>query len=128
MVAAAAVAVLVFHCMAMFFADWVDAVPFAEARAAAVRDLDSLASEMSYWVPAAALVVALRRVWSPALLVLVVTLVGVGYTMFVPHALNTHLAWLAAAVVTLVLTGTALVFPARRQGQSGSERKVAEST
>ena len=127
-VAAAAVAVLVFHCMAMFFADWVDAVPFAEAPAAAVRDLDSLASEVSYWVPAAALVVALRRVWPPALLVLLVTLVGVGYTMFVPHALDTHLAWLAAAVVTVVLTGTALVFPARRQGQSGSERTVAEST
>ena len=124
MVVAAAVAVLVFHCMAMFFADWVDAVPFAEAPAAAVRDLDSLASEVSYWVPAAALVVALRRVWPPALLVLV----GVGYTMFVPHALDTHLAWLAAAAVTVVLTGTALVFPARRQGHSGSERTVAEST
>ncbi|MEJ7756214.1 MAG: hypothetical protein WKF83_07705 [Nocardioidaceae bacterium] len=31
--AAIAVAVLVFHCAAMFFADWVDAVPFAEAPA-----------------------------------------------------------------------------------------------
>lgn len=126
-VAGAAVAVLVFHCMAMFFADWVDAVPFAEAPAAAVRDLDSLASEVSYWVPAAALVVALRRVWPPALVLLVVTLVGVGYTMFVPHALTTHLAWLAAAAVTVVLTGTALVFPRRREGRSGSARTVAQS-
>ena len=27
-----AAAILAFHCAAMFFADWVDAVPFAEAR------------------------------------------------------------------------------------------------
>ncbi len=101
----------------MFFADWVNAVPFTQAPAAAVRDLDSLASEISYWVPAAALVIALRRVWPPALALLVVTLVGVGYTMFVPHPLTTHLAWLAAAVIALVLTNTALVFPVRREGQ-----------
>ncbi len=125
-VAVVAVAVLVFHCAAMFFAGWVDAVPFAEAPAAAVRDLDSLASEVSYWVPAAALVIALRRVWPPALVLLVVTLVGVGYTMFVPYPLTTHLAWLAAAVVTLVLINTALVFQVRREGQSWSERTVAE--
>lgn len=110
----------------MFFADWVNAVPFAEAPAAAVRDLDSLASEASYWVPAAALVIAQRRVWPPALVLLVVTLVGVGYTMFVPHPLTTHLAWLAAAVVTLMLINTALVFPVRREGQSWSKPTVAE--
>lgn len=126
-VAVIAVAVLVFHCSAMFFADWVDAVPFAEAPAAAVRNLDGLVSEVSYWVPAAALVVALRRVWPPALALLVVTLVGVGYTMFVPHSLTTHLAWLAAAVVTVVLTSTALVSPVRRDGQSWPGRTVAES-
>ena len=123
-VAAAAVAVLVFHCMAMFFADWVDAVPFAEAPAAAVRDLDSLASEVSYWVPAVALIIALRQVWvwPPAVALLVVTLGGVGYTMFVPHALTTHLAWLAAAVVTLVLLGTALVSSSVPRGSVSSAR------
>lgn len=126
-VVATAVAVLVFHCSAMFFADWVAAVPFADAPAAAVRDLDSLASEVSYWVPAAALVVALRRVWPPALVLLVVTLAGVGYTMFVPHPLTTHLVWLAAAVVTVVLTNAALVFPAHRQDRSWSERAAPES-
>ncbi len=111
--------------MAMFFSDWVAAVPFAEAPADAVRDLDSVASEVAYWVPAGALVIALRRVWPPALLLLVVTLVGVGYTMFVPHALTTHLTWLAAAVVSLILIATALVF-LRRGGQSRSERTVAQ--
>ncbi len=115
--AAIAVAVLVFHCAAMFFADWVDAVPFAEAPADAVRALGP-ASQVAYWVPAVALVTALRRVWPPALGLLIVTLVGVGYTMFVPHALTTHLAWLGAAVGSLVLIATALVFPLRREGQA----------
>lgn len=127
-VAVVAGAALVFHCAAMFFADWVDAMPFAENPAAAVRDLDSLASQLSYWVPATALVVALRRVWPPALVLLVATLAGVGYTMFVPHPLNTHLAWLASAVVTVVLTSTALVLPVRRDRQSRSEPAVAEPT
>lgn len=117
-----AAAILAFHCAAMFFADLVDAVPFAEAPAAAVRDLDSLASEVSYWVPAVALVIALRRVWPPAVALLVVTLGGVGYTMFVPHALTTHLAWLAAAVVTLVLLATALVSSSVPRGSDSSAR------
>lgn len=114
----------------MFFADWVDAVPFAEAPAAAVRDLDSLASEVSYWVPAVALVIALRQVWvwPPAVALLVVTLGGVGYTMFVPHALTTHLAWLAAAVVTLVLLGTALVSSSVPRGSVSSAGSDAASS
>ncbi len=103
-----AVALLVFHCAAMFFADWVDAVPFAEAPADSVRAL-GLTSQVTYWVPALALVIALRRVWPPALGLLSVALVGVGFTMFVPHALSTHLAWLATAAVSVVLIGTALV-------------------
>lgn len=118
-VAATAAAILVFHCSAMFFADWVDAVPFAEAPAAAVRDLGSTVSKVSFWLPAVALVVALRQVWPPALALVVVTLAGVGYTMFVPHALNTHLAWLASAAVTLALLATMLVVPSRR-GETGS--------
>ncbi len=127
-VAAIAVALLVFHCGAMFFMDWVDAVPFAEAPATAVRDLDSAASRVAYWAPAATLVIALRRLWPPALLFLVVALIGVGYTMFVPHALTTHLAWLASAVVAVVLIATALVFIRRPRGRSRMGRAVAGTT
>ncbi len=108
--AAVAVTMLVFHCAAMFFADWVDAVPFAEAPARHVRSL-GLVSQVAYWVPTAGLVIALRRLWPPALGLLVVTLIGVGVTMFVPHALTTHLGWLASAVITVVLIATALVAP-----------------
>ena len=108
--AAAAGAVLVFHCAAMFFAGWVDAVPLAERPADAVRAL-GFTSQVSYWVPALVLVIALRRVWTPVLALLVVALVGVGFTMFVPHELTTHLAWLAAAALSVVLIATALVVP-----------------
>jgi hypothetical protein len=56
-------------------------------------------SKWAYAVPAVLLVVALRTVWWPALLVLAVTLLGVGVTMYGPYALDTHLAWLAALIV-----------------------------
>jgi hypothetical protein len=115
-VAAVMVAALVFHCAAMFFADWVDAVPLAEGPAAAVRDLGP-ASQAAYWLPSVGLVIALRRVWAPALALLVVTLVGVGYTMFVPHSLTTHLAWITAAAVTLVTITAALVARPGREAQ-----------
>lgn len=113
-VAAVAVTALVFHCAAMFFAEWVDAVPYAEGPADAVRDL-GLVSQVTYWVPAAVLVIVLRRVWPPALVLLIAALVGVGYTMFVPHSLTTHLAWLAAATITLVVIAAALVAPLSRE-------------
>ena len=110
---AVAVALLVFHCATMFFASWVDTVPLAKAPADVVRALGP-ASQVAYWVPAITLVIALRRIWRPALALLVVTLVGVGYTMFVPHSLSTHLAWLGATAGILVLIMTALVSPVRR--------------
>lgn len=107
-IAAVMVVALVFHCAAMFFADWVDAVPFAEGPAEAVRDLGP-ASQVAYWLPSVGVVIALRHVWTPALGLLVVALVGVGYTMFVPHGLTTHLAWMTAAALTLVMIAAGLV-------------------
>jgi hypothetical protein len=112
---------LIFHCAAMFFAGWVDAVPFAEGPAAAVRDLDGRVSQVAYWVPALGLVIALRRVWLPALVLLIVTLVGVGYTMFVPHGLTTHLAWIAAATIALVTIVAGLISRAGSQGRLASQ-------
>jgi len=108
------VAALVFHCAAMFFADWVNAVPFADEPARSVRAL-GLVSQVAYWVPAVGLVIALRRVWPPGLGLLTATLLGVRYTMFVPHALTTHLAWIAGAAITLVMIAAALVVPLRRE-------------
>lgn len=118
-VAGVMVAALVFHCAAMFFASWVNALPFADEPARSVRNL-GLTSQVAYWAPAAILVVALRRVWPPVLGLLTATLVGVGYTMFVPHALNTSLAWIAGAAIILVMIAAALVVPLRRESPAAA--------
>ncbi|MDN5749510.1 MAG: hypothetical protein L0H64_13505 [Pseudonocardia sp.] len=108
LVAGLSVLVLVFHCTAMFFGSWVDAVPGAVAPADAVRSLGT-ASQLSYWVPVVVLVSSWRRIWWPALALLIVTLTGVGVTMFWPYALATHLAWLAAAVLVGVFISVGLL-------------------
>ena len=97
--AGVSILVLVFHCAAMFFADWLDVVPFSAAPAAVVRTLGP--ESQALLGTGLTLVIASRRVWLPALSLLVVTLVGVGVTMFWPFELTTHLAWLAAAVITI---------------------------
>ena len=107
-VAAISSVVLAFHCAVMFFAPWTDAIPGAQPLGRVIRDLGT-ASQWSYWLPAAILLLALRRVWWPALVLLGATLVGVGITMFSTYSLATHLAWLAAAVLTLILVAVSLV-------------------
>ncbi|WP_104135964.1 MULTISPECIES: hypothetical protein [unclassified Cryobacterium] len=89
---------LVFHCAAMFFGPWVDAVPFLQVPADSVRAM-GVGSEIAYWIPAAALIFAWRRVWWPALAALVITLAGVGVTMYWPYPLVVHLAWLTAVII-----------------------------
>lgn len=120
LLAGIALLVLVFHCASMFFAPWTDALPGGRALGDAVR-AGGAASQVAYWLPAVALLAAVRRVWWPGLLLLAVTLVGVGYTMFWPHPLPTHLAWLAAAVLTVVAVASSLVgSPGRRR--AGADR------
>lgn len=109
-VAGLSVLALVFHCAAMFFGPWVDAIPGATAPADAVRGMGT-ASQWAYWLPAAALVLAWRRVWWPALALLVITLLGVGVTMFWPYPLSTHLAWLAAVILVGVAVSAGLIRP-----------------
>lgn len=99
---------LVFHCAAMFFGPWIDAVSFLQAPADMVRVM-GVGSEIAYWLPAAALVLAWRRVWWPALAAVVVTLVGVGVTMYWPYPLPVHLAWLTAIIVVGSLIPTLLL-------------------
>ena len=111
-VAVLGVLVLAFHCAAMFFAPWTDALPGGRALGAQIRELGTV-SQLGYWAPAAALVLALRRVWWPAVVLLAGTLAGVGATMFWSSPLPTHLTWLAAAVLSVVFVGSALVRPHR---------------
>jgi len=99
---------LVFHCAAMFFGPWINALPLLQAPADMVRSM-GVGSEIAYWMPAALLVVAWRRVWWPALLAMVVAIVGVGVTMYWPYPLVVHLAWLTAIIVLGSLIPTVLL-------------------
>lgn len=108
LVAGAAVLALVFHCASMFFAPLTDALPGGRALGDSVRGMGP-ASQWAYWLPAVGLLLSLRRVWWPGPALLAASLAGVGYTMYWPSTLNTHLGWLAAAVVTVVLVTAALV-------------------
>ncbi|MDJ0348628.1 hypothetical protein [Cryobacterium sp. PH29-G1] len=99
---------LVFHCAAMFFGPWIDAVSFLQAPAGLVRSM-GVGSQVAYWLPAAALTAAWRRVWWPALAALVVTLAGVGVTMYWPFPLDVHLAWLTAVIIVGSLVPTLLL-------------------
>ena len=102
---------LAFHCAAMFFAPWTDALPGGQAAGDVIRGMGA-ASQWAYWLPATAVVVALRRLWWPAPLLLGATFAGVGVAMYWPYAVTTHLAWLAAAVLAWVGVVAALVVPA----------------
>jgi hypothetical protein len=124
LVAVVSVLALAFHCAVMFFAPWTDAVPGADVLGSRIRALGPV-SQWTYWLPAAALALSLRRVWWPALVSLTATLSGVGITMFWPYPLTTHLAWLAAAVVTWIVVASSLV--GRRQG-SRPPREPAPAT
>ena len=121
LLAGIALVVLVFHCAAMFFAPWTDALPGGRTLGDAVR-AGGTASQVAYWLPAVVLLGALRRVWWPGPLLLAASLAGVGYTMFWPHPLPTHMAWLAAAVLTVVAVTSSLV------GGAGGRRTVADPT
>ena len=107
-VAVISLVALVFHCAAMFFAPWTDALPGGEFLGEPIRELGTV-SQWTYWLPAGALLLAVRRLWWPAPVVLAVALAGVGITMFWPYSLVTHLAWLAAAALAWVFTAGALV-------------------
>jgi len=112
-VAVLSAAALVFHCAAMFFTPWVNAIGFLRPLAAGVNAM-GVASQIAYWAPAALLLLAWRRVWWPALTVMAVALAGVGVTMYWPYPLPVHLSWLTAVIVAGVFISTALVGPRAR--------------
>ncbi len=117
-IAALSLLALVFHCASMFFAPWTDAVPGGQALGDPVRALGPV-SQVAYWVPAVALIAALRRVWWPALALLTAALAGVGITMFWSYSLATHLSWLAAAALTSIAVAGSLVSRRAADGSRG---------
>lgn len=95
--AAVCVLALGFHCAAMFFPAATDRIPGAAGIAEAVRDLGA-ASQVAYWVPAALLILALRRAWIPVLAAEAGVLLAVGVTMFWSFGLTVHLVAIAGSV------------------------------
>lgn len=126
LLAFAALIALVFHCAAMFFAPWTDALPGGRALGDVVR-AGGTASQWAYWLPAVVLLLAVRRLWWPGPVLLAVALAGVGYTMFWPHPLPTHLGWLATAVVAVVAVATSLVGPRGGARAVGSQARASVS-
>jgi len=91
-------AALAFHCAAMFFPRPVEVLPLLSTHARSIRGLQ-LGSELAFWVPAGVAIVALRMVWFPALAVLTLSLVAVGWSMFDGRGLMVHLGAIAVSVV-----------------------------
>ena len=121
-VAVVSAVLLVFHCAAMFFTPWVTAIGVLRPFAAEVNAM-GVASQVAYWVPAAALLLVWRRVWWPGLALMVLTLAGVGVTMYWPYPLTVHLWWLGAVIVAGVFVSTALTGP-RTGGRGVSKAGV----
>ncbi|HEV8056390.1 MAG TPA: hypothetical protein VGP51_07880 [Nocardioidaceae bacterium] len=103
-------AVLGFHCSAMFFPDATAAIPGTDGASSAIRALD-VASMVWFVVPAGFVVLALRRLWWPALSAVVLGLAAVGVTMYDGGPLDVHLVTLFVTVALLALVASALLRP-----------------
>lgn len=108
--AIAALIALGFHCAAMFFPAFVDAIPRMQAPAQAIRRLGA-ASQAAYWIPAALLIVALRRAWWLAVIAEAAALLAVGVTMYGSFTLAVHLVAIAAVVALTVAVAVVLLGP-----------------
>jgi len=92
---------LAFHCGAMFFFA-IRSLPGLSGPADVIRDLGQV-SQIAYWLPAAALLMSLHRVWPPLLALEATALLAVGMTMFLPFGLSIHLGTIAVSVVVTVV-------------------------
>ena len=110
------VAVLVFHCGAMFFPRLVDPLPTG-AVASDIRELGT-ASIVWYVVPMLLVLSALRRQHVTGQAAVILTLTAVGVTMYNGGSLQVHLAAIYISVLTLAGVSAALLVPPwTRQGQ-----------
>ena len=113
-------ALLVFHCAAMFAPEVVAALRVLDRPAAVVRDLRDPVGQAAYWFPAATLVVGLRRLWWPAPVGATLSLVAVGWTMYGDFTVTEHVATIVAAGVVVVAAPVALVTGLHRSGTSAA--------
>jgi len=102
-VAGVGVAVLVFHCAAMFFPGAASQLPGSDGVGDDIRGL-GVRSMIWYAAPAIAVLVSLRRAHRGALLAALVALALVGITMYDGGPLNHHLLaiWMGATTLAAV--------------------------
>ena len=111
------VAVLVFHCGAMFFPRLVDPLPRTGAVTSDIREMGT-ASIVWYVVPVLMVLSALRRQHVTGQAAVILTLTAVGITMYNGGSLQVHLAAIYISVLTLAGVSAALLVPPwARQGQ-----------
>ncbi len=114
---------LVGHCGAMFYPGVLGLIPGIDGYMRVVNELGT-ASIVLYGVPAALIVLGLRRQHPAALVGLSAALVGVGITMYDGGPLNAHLTAISVSVVVLAMVGSLLI---ARVGYRGSELQTSTS-
>ncbi len=107
---ATGMAVLAFHCGAMFFPRLVDQLPGTGAAASDIRALGA-ASIVWYVVPAILVLIAIRRQHVSGQVAVAVTLTAVGVTMYNGGSLQVHLVAIYISVLTLACVTAALLRP-----------------
>lgn len=111
---------LAFHCGAMFYGSTILSVPGTETGVAEINALGAV-SIVAFAVPAALLIVGLRRINSLGLMLIVLALAAVGTTMYDAGPLAAHLAAIFATVILLALCAATLI------GRPQTGRRVAAS-
>ena len=111
---------LAFHCGAMFYGSTILSVPGTETGVAEINALGAV-SIAAFAVPAALLIVGLRRINSLGLMLIVLALAAVGTTMYDAGPLSAHLAAIFATVMLLALCAATLI------GRPQTGRRVASS-
>lgn len=99
---------LAFHCGAMFYRSTILSLPGTETAVAQINAL-GVVSTVAFAAPTAVLIVGLRRISSPALMLIVLALAAVGTTMYDGGPLATHLATIFATVTLLALCTATLI-------------------
>ncbi len=106
-------AILTFHCGAMFFTAATQRIPGTDGAIGDIRALGTI-SLVWYVLPALLVLLGLRRLPLLALVVVGVALLAIGVTMYDGGSLETHLVAIFAGVVALTVVMATLVRPPRR--------------
>lgn len=111
---------LTFHCGAMFYRSAVQLLPGTNS---AVSNINSLGpvSVVAFTVPAALLIVGLRRIRPPALALIVLALGAVGSTMYDGGPLTAHLTAIFATIALLAVCAATLIEGPRIGWQIGAD-------